>query len=125
MGEAMAIEGAVDGEAFVAYLRQVLLPTLVPGQVVVLDNLTVHKNARVRPLVEGAGCRLVYLPPYSPDLNPIERAFSKIENHVRRTEPRSYEAVVAALGTAIANVTTHDAAGRVRHCGYPLPCHPP
>ena len=125
MGKAMAVEGAVDGEAFVTYLRQVLLPSLVPGQVVVLDNLNVHKNARVRPLVEDAGCRLAYLPSYSPDLNPIEGAFGKIKNRVRRAEPRDHNAVVIALGAAMATVTASDAAGWIRHCGYPLPRQPP
>ena len=125
MGAAMTIEGAIDGEAFVGYLRQFLVPSLLPGQVVVLDNLNVHKNARVRPLVEGAGCRLVYLPSYSPDLNPIEHAFSKIKNHVRRAEPRDHNAVVSTLGAAMARVTARDAAGWVRHCGYPLPRYPP
>lgn len=76
----MTLEGALDGDAFAAYLREFLIPTLVPGQIIVMDNLSVHKDKRVRPLIAGAGCLLIYLPAYSPDLTPIEQAFSKIKD---------------------------------------------
>jgi transposase len=117
MGECMAIEGAADGEAFVAYLREFLVPTLTPGQVVVLDNLSVHKDARVAPLIAGAGCRLCYLPSYSPDFNPIELAFSKIKTAMRQEGARTHEALVDALGPVFDTVSAQDAMGWYRHCG--------
>lgn len=120
MGECMAIEGAADGDAFVVYLREFLVPTLAPGQVVVLDNLSAHKDARVAPLIEGAGCRLCYLPSYSPDFNPIELAFSKIKTAMRRAEARTHDALVDALGPVLDTVSAQDATGWYRHCGYPL-----
>lgn len=121
LGAAMTLEGALDGDAFAAYLREFLLPTLVPGQIVVLDNLSVHKDKRVRPLIEGAGCTLIYLPAYSPDMTPIEQAFSKIKTFLRRTGARSREALDAAMTAAMATVTAADANGWFTHCGYPPP----
>ena len=94
-----------------------LVPTLRPGQVVVMDNLSAHKG-RVRELLEEAGCDLVYLPPYSPDLNPIEQAFSKVKGLMRRAEARTREALVEAMGQALSAVTTQDAYGFLHHCGY-------
>jgi transposase len=88
MGECMALEGATDAEAFVAYLTHFLIPSLRADQVVVLDNFSVHKDARVAQLIAGARCRLCYLPAYSPDFNPIESAFSKIKTAMRRVEAR-------------------------------------
>jgi transposase len=120
MGECMAIEGAADGDAFVAYVQEFLVPMLVPGQVVVLDNLSVHKDARVAPLIVAAGCRLCYLPSYSPDFNPIELAFSKIKTAMRQEEARTHDALVEALGLVLDTVTTEDATGWYRHCGYSL-----
>ena len=120
MGECMAIEGAADGEAFVAYLRHFLVPTLIPGQVVVLDNLSVHKDARVAPLLAAAGCRLCYLPAYSPDFNPIELAFSKIKTAMRQVEARTHDAVVDALGPVLDTVTPADVVGWYHHAGYSL-----
>jgi transposase len=117
----LALEGAVDGPAFVAYVEQVLAPALRPGQVVVLDNLSVHKGERVRALVEGAGCRLLFLPAYSPDFNPIELAFAKLKAHLRRTAARTYDALVEAIGHALAAVTAADARAFFAHCGFPLP----
>ncbi len=118
LGAAMTLEGALDGDAFVAYLESFLLPTLVPGQMIVLDNLSVHKDKRVRPLIEGAGCLLIYLPAYSPDLTPIEQAFSKIKEYLRRVGVRSREALGRAITAAMATVTAHDAKGWFTHCGY-------
>lgn len=120
MGACMGIAGAVDGDAFVAYLRGFLLPALTPGQVVVIDNLNVHKDARVAPLIEAAGCRLRYLPSYSPDFNPIELAFSKIKTAMRRIEARAHDALVDALGLVLDTVSAHDAASWFHHCGYSL-----
>ena len=115
----MLVEGAVDRAAFDAFVAQVLAPSLRPGQVVVLDNLSVHKSAAARAAIEAAACRLVFLPTYSPDFNPIELAFAKAKAALRRAEARSVEAVVAAVGTALASVTAADASAFYRHAGYP------
>ncbi|MCA1723748.1 MAG: IS630 family transposase [Thermomicrobia bacterium] len=121
LGAGMTLEGALDGDAFVAYLREFLLPTLVPGQMVVMDNLSVHKDKRVRPLIEGADCTLVSLPAYSPGLTPIEQAFSKIKTFLRRVGARSREGLDAAIMAAMATVTAAEANGWFTHCGYRLP----
>jgi transposase len=125
MGECMAVEGAADGDAFVAYLREFLVPMLVPGQVVVLDNLSVHKDPRVAPLIAIAGCRLCYLPAYSPDFNPIEMAFSKIKTAMRREEARTHDALVDALGLVLDTITQADVIGWYRHAGYSLEVQQP
>jgi transposase len=114
----MVIEGAMDREAFVAWLRHFLVPTLTPGQVVLMDNLNVHKGAQVRAIIEGAGCGLVYLPPYSPDYSPIEGAYSKVKTLVRRAAKRTQGELEGAIGRAVEAVTSHDAAGWFHHCGY-------
>ncbi len=118
MGKCLAVEGATTRTVFEAYLGQVLVPTLRPGQVVVMDNLSAHKGGRVREILEEAGCELVYLPPYSPDLNPIEQAFSKVKGLLRRAEARTRDALVEAMGQALSAVTTQDASGFLHHCGY-------
>ncbi len=120
IGAAMVVEGAVDGAALVAYLREVLVPTLRPGQVVVWDNLAVHKDARARALVEAAGCRLLFLPAYSPDFNPIEFAFAKLKQALRRSAARTYDALVAAIGAALGTITAADARACFADCGFPL-----
>jgi len=120
LGAAMALPGARDGAAFVAYVREFLAPTLRPGQTVALDNLAVHKDATARRLIEARGCRLLFLPPYSPDCNPIEHAFAKLKEHLRRAEARTADALHAALAAALATITAADARGWFRHCGYPL-----
>jgi transposase len=120
MGAAMTLEGAADADAFVAYLTDVLVPTLVPGQIVVMDNLSVHKDKRVAPLIAGARCWLVYLPAYSPDFTPIEQAFSKIKTFLRRVEAWTREALEAAITAALGTITATDAAGWFTACGYPL-----
>lgn len=120
VGAAMTLEGAADADAFVAYLTDVLVPTLVPGRIVVMDNLSVHKDKRVAPLIAGARCHLVYLPAYSPDMTPIEQAFSKIKTFLRRAEARTREALDGAIGAALATITATDAAGWFTACGYPL-----
>jgi transposase len=118
MGASMAVEGSTDREVFEAYLEQALAPTLRPGQVVVMDNLSAHKGGRVRELIEGRGCELLYLPPYSPDLNPIEGAFSKVKGLLRGYAPRTREALIEAMGRALSAVTVLDAGGFFAHCGY-------
>ena len=89
-----------------------------------MDNLSAHKSEKVRELVEGAGCELLYLPPYSPDLNPIEEAFSKIKGILRKAAARTREALVEALGPALSSVTEEDARGFFKHCGYGTPVQP-
>jgi transposase len=104
----------------VAYVEPVLAPALRPGQVVVLDNLSVHTSARVRQLIEARGCELWFLPAYSPDLSPIEEAFSKLETALRRAEARTRAALEQAIIHALGLITPHDARGRSTHCGYRL-----
>jgi transposase len=121
MGSTLAVEGATDREVFEAYVEEVLAPSLRSGQIVVMDNLTTHKGDRVRELIEECGCELLYLPPYSPDLNPIEEAFSKIKGILHKAEARSREALIEAMGRALEAITPQDAEGFFRHCGYRSP----
>lgn len=114
----LAVEGATDAPVMRAFVEHALVPTLRPGQVVVLDNLSAHKDGRVRELVEGAGCRLLFLPPYSPDFNPIEPAWSKLKALLRGVGARTGDALHAALRTLVDAITPSDAAGYFRHCGY-------
>ena len=118
MGESMTIEGATDALAFEAYVEHFLGPSLKEGQVVVLDGLGSHRTEKVRELVEGRGAHLLFLPSYSPDLNPIEEAFSKIKGIVRKVGARIREALVEAIERALAAVTTEDASGWFAHAGY-------
>ena len=121
MGPSLAVEGTTTSVVFEAYVEQVLAPTLCSGQVVVMDNLSAHKGERVKEMIEQRGCQLVYLPAYSPDLNPIEEAFSKIKGVVRKAEARTREALVEAIGMALSVVTARDARGFFEHCGYGTP----
>jgi transposase len=118
MGGAMAVEGATTKAVFEAYAEQVLAPTLIPRQVVILDNLTAHKSKRVLELVEGRGCRVLFLPAYSPDLSPIEEAFSKVKALLKKDAPRTRKALVEGIGRALSVITARDAAGWFAHCGY-------
>lgn len=118
MGPSLAVEGATTSAVFEAYVERVLGPTLSKGQVVIMDNLSAHKGERIRDLVEERGCELIYLPAYSPDMNPIEEAFSKIKGFLRKGEARTKEALVEAIGAAISAVTGEDASGFFEHCGY-------
>jgi transposase len=119
------IEGAMDTDAFTVYVQEVLGPTLQPGQVVLLDNLSVHKPARIRELIEARGCQVVFLPAYSPDFNPIEEAFSKLKAHLRRVGARTRDALLDAIEQAVGMVTAADARGWFGHAGYrPLPQSP-
>ena len=108
----------MDGELFMTYLRQGLLPTLDAGDVVVMDNLASHKHPRVRELIESAGAELLYLPPYSPDFNPIEMIWSKVKRLLRSMAARSIATLHKAFGTAMSAVTPRDILGCFRHCGY-------
>jgi transposase len=118
MGESMAIEGATDAQAFEAYVEYFLAPSLKGGQVVVVDGLGAHRTRRVTELIEARGAQLLFLPSYSPDLNPIEEAFSKIKSIVRKVGARTREALVEAIERALAAVTPEDAAGWFAHAGY-------
>ena len=118
LGPCLAVEGPTTRGVFEVYLEHVLAPTLSPGQIVVVDNLPAHKGGRVKEIVEARGCKLVYLPPYSPDLNPIEAAFSKVKGLLRRAEARTREALIEAMGAALDAVTVSDAQGFFDHCGY-------
>lgn len=120
IGEAVSIEGATDAELFETYdvEEEFLAPMLEAGQVVVVDGLGAHKTSRVRELVEERKADLLFLPSYSPDLNPIEQAFSEIKNALRKAEARSREALNEAMGEALSAVTLEDVAGWFSHCGY-------
>ena len=118
MGPCIAAEGTTTSAVFEAYVEQILVPTLHPGQAVVLDNLSAHKSEQVRELLEGRDCELLFLPPYSPDLNPIEEAFSKVKALLRRAEARSRGALVEAIGRSRSAITARDARGFFEHCGY-------
>jgi transposase len=118
MGASMSVEGGTDAAAFEAYVEHFLAPTLSEGQVVVLDGLGAHRTDKVRELIEERGAQLLFLPPYSPDLNPIEEAFSKIKNLLRKAGARNREALVEAIALAISALTLEDVAGWLAHCGY-------
>lgn len=114
----MTIEGATNTEVFRAYVREILLPTLRPGDVVIMDNLSAHKNKQTIELIESVDAEVLFLPPYSPDLNPIELMWSKVKQLLRSSEARTLEALVEAVGDALDRVTAKDAAHWFAHCGY-------
>ncbi|GLV59867.1 hypothetical protein KDH_66910 [Dictyobacter sp. S3.2.2.5] len=118
MGEALMLEGAADTCAFETYIEQVLAPSLQPGQTVVLDNLNTHHGTRVRDAIEAKGCHLVFLPSYSPDLSPIEQAFSKLKTCLRHIGARTPEALQEAIALALEEITDQDARSWFTHCGY-------
>jgi len=113
-------DGPIDNPSFLAYVEQVLVPTLQRGDVVVLDNLAVHKQPEVRAAVERVGAQLRFLPPYSPDVNPIELAFAKLKAFMRAARPRSFEHVNALVAAALGLFTPGECMNYVRHCGYRL-----
>jgi len=114
----LVIDGAMNGDLFVAYVQQELVPSLTAGDVVVMDNLAAHKRAEVREAIEAAGCTLLYLPPYSPDLNPIELAFSKLKALLRKAGKRTIEGLWGFLGQALEAFTPEECRNYLRHCGY-------
>ncbi len=114
----MHLPGAVNGEWFLLYVREVLCPKLWKGAVVVMDNLSAHKAKAVRALIEAAGARLEYLPPYSPDLNPIELAWSKLKGHLRKAAARTTETLYAAIAAGLQTLSADNARGWFKHCGY-------
>jgi len=115
---AMTVGGATDADVFRAFVEKVLIPELRPGDLVVMDNLSSHKAAGVREAIESAGATLRYLPPYSPDLSPIEKCWSKVKASLRSAAARTADALDGAIAAALRSVTPSDAAGWFRHCGY-------
>jgi transposase len=114
----LVLDGAMDGQAFLAYVQQFLVPTLRPGDVVIVDNLPSHKVAGVREAIEQAGARLLYLPPYSPDLNPIEQVFAKLKSLLRTAACRTREALWNTIGELLAAFSAEECANYFAHCGY-------
>src|SRR5262245_63745355 len=111
-------DGSIDGATFLAYIEQVLVPSLRPGDVVVLDNLAAHKQPEVRAAIEQAGAHLRFLPPYSPDFNPIELAFAKLKAFLRAARPRNFEQVCELIAAALELFTPDECRNYVEHCGY-------
>jgi len=114
----MVLDGAMDGAAFEAYVKEVLAPTLRPHDIVVMDNLPAHKRAQIRSAIEAAGARLMYLPPYSPDLNPIEMAFAKLKAALRKAAARSLEALWTAIAHALTTFTPQECSNFFAAAGY-------
>lgn len=121
MGPCLVLKGSVNTAVFEAYIEHVLGPTLRPGQIVVLDNLSAHKSPRLRTLLAERGCTLWYLPPYSPDYSPIELAFAKIKAALRRLEARTPEALDAALALLLTDISADEARAFFAHCGFRVP----
>ena len=112
------IDGAINGETFLAYVEQILVPTLAPGDVVIMDNLSSHKVAGVRQAIEAASATLLYLPPYSPDLNPIEQLFAKLKALLRKTAARTYEALIDAIAAVLSLFAPNECANYFANAGY-------
>ena len=112
------IDGPIDGQTFHAYVEQVLVPTLKPGDIVVMDNLGSHKGGAVRRLIRAAGARLLFLPPYSPDLNPIEQVFAKLKALLRRADERTSQGVWTRIGTLLESFSPAECASYLRNAGY-------
>jgi transposase len=119
MGPAFILDGSADHTAFEISVEQILALSLREGQIVILDNLSIHLGAKVRQAIEARGCRLLFLPAYSPDFSPIEEAFSKLKALLRRIRARSRQALQEALAQALDLITVADALGWFTHCGYP------
>jgi transposase len=113
---AMTIEEATDGEIFLAFVQQVLCPALKPGDVVVMDNLSSHKLAAIRASIEGAGAELLYLPPYSPDMNPIEKAWAKLKELLRAAQARTHDTLEKAIADGLKRITPENAQAWFRFC---------
>ena len=114
----LLLEGAMDGDVFTAWVEQMLIPELRPHDVVVLDNVQPHRVQAVARLLEASGNRLVFLPPYSPDLNPIEEMWSKVKNFLRGAKARTWDELLKAMADALKTVTQNDCVGYFKHCGY-------
>jgi transposase len=115
---AVAYDGPVNTESFVAFVEQFLIPKLKPGQVLILDNLPAHKSPQVHRLVESVGAQVIRLPPYSPDFNPIEMAISKVKAMLRKLAARNFDTLIDAIGQSLLSVSDEDAVNYIRHCRY-------
>jgi transposase len=120
LGPGLQLEGAIDRQSFDTFVTEVLVPTLRPGQTVILDNLSVHKSPQAQAAIEAVGCALRFLPAYSPDFNPIEQAFSKLKHLLRQAEARTVETILTATQDAYPRITAQDACGFYRDSGYNL-----
>ena len=114
----LVFEGSVDSKAFLSYIEHVLCPTLNPGQIVIMDNFTIHHNKRVKELIEDRDCELLYLPTYSPDFNPIEHLFAKLKAFIRKLRPDAISDLMQAFQDAVLSVTADNALNAFAHCGY-------
>jgi transposase len=123
MGPSLAVEGATTAVVFEAYVEKVLAPSLKEGQIAVMDNLGAHRPKKVRELIEERGAKLLYLPSYSPDYNPLEEAFAKVKNLLRNAAARTRGALVEAIGVALSGVSAQDVRGYFEHAGYRSPAH--
>lgn len=124
VGPSLAFEGALNAPVFSQWVREQLVPILRPGQVVILDNLSVHKTPAARQAIEAAGCQLRFLPAYSPDFNPIELIFSQLKAHLRTVAARTVETLMTAIGDGLNAVTAANARACFRHAGYAAPWQP-
>ena len=111
-------DGPINGQSFLAYVREMLIPALRPGDIVVFDNLGSHKGSEVREAIRAAGARLIFLPPYSPDLNPIEQVFAKLKTLLRKQDPRTVEATWRSIGTVLERFTQNECQQYLEHAGY-------
>ena len=111
-------DGPINGEVFLAWVRQVLVPTLKPGEIVIMDNLGSHRGKAVRGAIRTAGAKLLFLPKYSPDLNPIEQVFAKLKHLLRKAQARSYDAVLTAIGALLKSYAPKECANYLANCGY-------
>ena len=116
----LVLSGAVNGSVFYGYIEQCVVPTLKPGDVLFMDNLSAHKVVGIEALIEACGARLIYLPPYSPDFNPIELAWSKVKTILRRLKARTFPDLIEALKQALLAITPHDVLRWFAHCGYAI-----
>jgi transposase len=118
IGAPCLFDGPINGQVFLAWVQQVLVPTLKPGEVVIMDNLGSHRGKAVRSAIRKTGAKLLFLPKYSPDLNPIEQVFSKLKHLLRKAQARSYAAVLAAIGTLLKSFAPEECANYLANCGY-------
>ena len=123
MGPSLAVEGATTARVFETYVEKVLAPSLEEGQIVIMDNLGAHRPKRIGELIEERGCKLLYMPSYSPDYNPIEEAFAKIKQMLRKASARMRGALVDAIGVALSAISARDARGFFEHAGYRPTAH--
>lgn len=123
LGESLIINGSANGEIFEIYVERFLAPSLRTGQIVIMDNASIHKGKKVRELIEARGCQLLFLPAYSPDFSPIEEAYSKLKAVLRSLQARTRESLQEALGYALTTISSSDAFGWFRHCGYAQALH--